>query len=347
MALKWGVIGASGIADRRTIPEAIMPSDQAELVALLDATMEKAREIGQKYGVENCLDDPQKFLAMDEIEAVYIGTPVHLHEEEVIACANAGKHVLCEKPLGLTVRECENMIEACQRNGVKLMVGYMMRFHAHHQKLKQMIDNGDLGQPVFGRAELTCWYPEIEGAWRQDLKLSGGGALMDMGTHCIDLLRMLLGEVTQVTAFMDTLTFKYPLEDTATVLLKFENGAQGLVDNMFNVPDAAAQNILEIYGTQGVVIADHTVGQDAGGNMTAYLTGPAGEYDASQVREGEDLGRPVEVEPINMYRAEVEHFTDCIEQNREPLITGEEAIKILRIALAAYESARSGKTIKV
>jgi predicted dehydrogenase len=347
--LRWGVIGAGGIADRRTIPEGIMPSERAQLTALLDVDADRTRAVGHKYGVgiNRCFTSLRQFLDAPEVDAVYIATPVHLHKDQAVAAAHAGKHILCEKPLCLTLRDCDDVIAACREHGVTLMVGYMMRFHALHQRLKKMIDTGALGQVVAGRAQLTCWYPEIAGAWRQDPRQGGGGSLMDMGSHGIDLLRWLIGEVDQVSAFADTVTFDYLVEDVSTVMLKHGAGAQSVVDNMFNVPDAAAQNALEIYGTQGAVIADHTIGQDPGGKMTAYLTGAAGGYEAAQVRAEEGSGRPVVAPAVNMYRAQIDHFAACVEEGAIPSTTGEEAKRVLEITLAAYDSARSGRVVDV
>ncbi len=235
---------------------------------------------------------------------------------------------------------------ACVAQGVKLMVGYMMRFHAHHQWLKTQIDGGALGQPVFGRAQLTCWYPDVPGAWRQDPALGGGGAFIDMGTHCLDLLEMFLGRVRRLSAVMGTLTHGYAVEDSATLLLEFESGAHGVVDANFNIPDEASQNVLEVRGTRGAVYADHTIGQDAGGNMISYLLGAVGGYDAAQARTG-SIAQTVSVTPVNCYRAEVEHFVDCIEQDCTPDTDGREGLRNLKLTLLAYEAACSGKVMLV
>jgi len=124
-----------------------------------------------------------------------------------------------------------------------------------------MIDKGELGKLVMGRAQLTCWYPPIKGAWRQNPELGGGGSLIDMGTHCIDLLEMLMGKVIEVFCYKDHLVQSYPVEDTSVVLLKFESGALGIVDNHFNIPDASSENRLEIYGSKGSILARGTIRQ--------------------------------------------------------------------------------------
>lgn len=344
--ISWGVIGCGGIADRRMIPEGLIPSEQCRLAAVMDADAEKARAVAEKYGVPGCDTAVEALLARPEIQAVYIATPNGFHKDQVIAAARAGKHVLVEKPLALSVADAEAMIAACQDNGVKLMAGYMMRFHAHHVRLKQLIEAGALGQVIYGRAQLTCWYPPISGAWRQIPELGGGGAWMDMGSHCIDLLEMWLGPVARVAAFSRALTHAYPVDDSTTVLCEFASGAQGVVEVNFNVPDDAAQNSLEIRGTGGVVVADHTIGQAAGGSMTAYLY-QQGDYAAAQERTGPTGAQAVVVEPVNPYRAELEHFCACIEQDLTPINDGAHALHNLKLVLAVYEAARTGRTIEV
>ncbi len=344
--INWAVIGCGGIADRRTIPEGIFPSPKCKLTAVMDSDPARAAGVAAKYGGVHYFTAVEPLLALPDVQAVYIATPNCYHKEQVIAAARAGKHVLIEKPVALTVTDAEEMIAICNENGVKLMAGYMMRFHAHHQKLKAMIDAGDLGQVVYGRAQLTCWYPPIPSAWRQDVVMGGGGAWIDMGSHCIDLLEMWLGPVRRAAAFSQTLTHAYPVDDSTTVLCEFASGAQGVVEVNYNIPDDAAQNSLELRGTRGVVVADHTIGQGAGGNMTAYLFDQA-DYSASQERSHTAGGQPIVVEPINPYRAEVEHFVDCIEQDSELINNGEHALHNLKLVLAVYEAAFMGKVVEV
>ncbi len=346
MTVKWGVIGAGGIAARRTIPEGLAASEKCDLVAVMDTSRERAVAVAKQFDVPRHVTTVEELLAIPEIEAVYIASPNSYHAGQAIAAARAGKHVLVEKPMALTLADGQAMVDACAEEGVKLMCGYMMRFHAHHQWLKAQIEAGALGQPVFGRAQLTCWYPDTPGAWRQDPLLGGGGAYMDMGTHCLDLLEMLLGPVRRLTAYMGTLTHGYPVEDSATVLLEFASGAQGVVDANFNIPDEASQNVLEVRGTKGAVYADHTVGQDAGGHMMSYIVREVGGYDAAQARTG-SIAEEVVVTPVNTYRAEVEHFVDCIEQDLTPVTDGAVALHSLGLALLVYESARTGKTMMV
>ncbi|NLW85428.1 MAG: Gfo/Idh/MocA family oxidoreductase [Planctomycetes bacterium] len=193
---RWGVIGSGGIAMRRTIPEGIMQAANAQLVAIYDVNQQANRDLAAKLGVKACAFEDE--LLGEEIDAVYIATPAYLHHDQVIRAADAGKHILCEKPLGLTVAQAQAMLNACRQASVELGAAFMMRFQSQHQAALKMIQEGRLGQMVFARAQLSCWYPPIQGAWRQDPKLGGGGSLIDMGGHCIDLLEMFLGKAVSV-----------------------------------------------------------------------------------------------------------------------------------------------------
>lgn len=341
MAIKIGVIGAGGIARRRTIPEGILPSEKVELVAVMSPR--SAEEVASQFGVKKAYKNDREIIADPGIEALYIASPVYLHCEQVIASLEAGKHVLCEKPLGMNVSECIQMKESAEKKGLVLAIDFMMRFHSCHQKAKELIKSGTIGQPVLGRAQLTCWYPPMEGAWRQVPGQGGGGALMDMGIHCIDLLRFFFGECSEVFAFTDTITHNYPVDDSATLLLKFQNGAQGIVDSNFNIPDASAQNFLELYGTHGAIFARGTIGQSSTGKLTVISESQT-TYSAQQERRpGEPL--QIEPEPVNIYKAIIDYFADCIEGRAEPNI--EDAIKDQQITMSAYESSKKRVSIRL
>lgn len=341
--VRFGVIGAGGIADRRTIPEGIIPASNSKLVAVMDVDADRAKAVGAKYGVPWCASEAE-LLDNPEVQAVYIATPANVHASQAIMAAERGKHVLCEKPLALTIEDCRRVVDACRSAGVKLGVGLMMRFHACHQEIKRIIESGEIGQIVMGRAQLTCWYPSIPGAWRQVPELGGGGALMDLGIHTIDLLRMFMGEVHSVMSFTDSTVQDYPVDDGSVVILKFKSGAKGIVESFFNIPDAAAQNMLEIYGTKGCILAKGTIGQGSAGTITVYSSSEEKGYEAQQTRDAGDISaREVTPEPVNIYRAEIEGFAESILSDTPPPIPAEEGIRSLEVVLAAYRSAREGR----
>jgi len=342
--VKWGVVGSGGIARRRTIPEGIVPGVNAELTAVCDINTEANKEVADEFGTcpAASLDD---LLAMD-IDAVYVATPADAHCQQVMSCARAGKHILCEKPLGMTIEEAEKMMNACRDAGVLLGTAFMMRFHTQHQAALKMIQKGSLGALTYGRAQLSCWYPPMEGAWRQDPAKGGGGSLMDMGGHCIDLMEMFFGNIKKVSCFINNTVHDYKSEDSAVVSLFFENGALATIDNFFCVPDASSKNVLELYGSRGSILAQGTIGQGQAGQMTAYLEEKAAGYDAQQQRN-EAGSISIAPEPVNMYRAEIEEFGRAVLDGNQPSCSAETGLQSQKILAACYESARTGKVIEV
>ena len=344
MKIKWGVIGCGGIAYRRTIP-GMMLCDNAELVAVMDTNFDVANKVKDEFNAKYAFDKAEDLLAIDEIDAVYIATPVFCHKEQVFLTAKAKKHILLEKPMGLTVADSKEIADFCKSQGVKLGVGLMMRFGAYHQKMKELIKDGTIGNVVSMRAQLTCWYPEIEGNWRQDVKRSGGGALMDMGIHCIDLLQYISGtKAKTVCSFTGNQTFNYSADDSSAVLLQMESGATAFVDSNFNIPDNAAKCRLEFYGTKGSILAEGTISQVEGGTVCLITSDPDAVYDAKQNRDDNEFVK-VEVELGNMYQKEITSFSDAIINDTDPEITADDGIFVQSIVEKAYESSRE-KTFK-
>jgi len=342
MTVRWGVIGSGGIARRRTIPEGLAQAAGGRLVAILDVNQQVNRDIAAEFGAAAC-ESQEELLARKDVDAVYIATPAHLHERQALAAAAAGKHVLCEKPLGLSVAQGEAVVAACRRAGVTLAVDFMMRFHAYHRAARQMIQEGALGRMVLGRAQLSCWYPPIPSAWRQDPATGGGGSLIDMGGHCIDLLETFLGRTRRVTCLAGSLVHAYKSEDAAVVLLEFQGGAFGMVDACFNIPDQASRNRLELYGSGGSILAEGTIGQGEGGEMILRLQDAA----AYQARQARDLsgGTRINVPTVNLFKAQVEDVNAAIAAGRPPLCDGQAGLWSQRVLAACYESARTGRTV--
>ncbi len=337
MKIKWGVIGCGGIADRRTLP-GMMLADNAELIAVMDANKAAADACKEKYNAKYAFDKMEDVLAIDEIQAVYIASPVFCHKEQAFAAADAGKDILIEKPVGLTSAEAEEIAAYCESKGVKMGVGFMMRFHSYHQAMKEIVSSGKIGEVVSARAQLTCWYPEMENCWRQDMKLSGGGAMMDMGVHCVDLIRYITGlEVVEAAGICGNQVFKYSVEDAGGVIMRLSNGAVAYVDANFNIPDAAAKCKIEFYGTKGSIFAQGTISQVEGGEIEVLCTGDALGYDANQDR-GDVAPLEVKVEFGNMYTKEIEAFGRAVAGEAPVAITAADAIASQKVIEAAYES---------
>lgn len=326
--IRWGVIGSGGIAKRRTIPEGILKADNALLAAVCGRDVKKNEELARQHGAKPAKDIAE--LLKSDIDAVYIATPVHQHLEQARQAAAAGKHVFCEKPLGLDVAEAEAMVAACRQARVNLGTAFMMRFHSQHVVAQKMIAEGKLGRPVYARAQIAFWYPPLPGAWRQNPAEGGGGALIDLAGHCLGLFEMFFGPVTAVSCRVNRTIHDYASEDSGVALARFANGALGTVDNFFCVPDSSSRNRLELYGSAGSILAENTIGQADAGEMTAFLAG------------GETQIKPA---PVNTYRAEIEAFSQALLDGRDTTDSALAGLRSQRLLAACYESAQVKREI--
>lgn len=347
--IRWGVIGAGGIAARRTIPEFLDMLSDVELVSVMCKTAESAAKVAARFNVPHHTSDEDELLAQD-LDAVYIASPQDVHCEQVIKAAAAGKHILCEKPIAISLDEVDRMEEAINKAGVKFMLAFCMRNNVYNKKARELVQNGTIGQVVMGRAQLTCWYPPIPGAWRQDSSISHGGSLIDMGTHCLDMLEWIMGaRIVEVTGFQDLMTHDYPtqVEDASTIVVKFDNGAHGIVDNYFNLPDAAAQNALELHGTKGSIIGQGTIGQDPTGRMFSITQPEETGYDANQVRDTAVSREDYNLEGVGIYGQMMDAFGKCILEDTDSPISIEDGRHSVKLVDAIYKSVRDKTIVSV
>jgi predicted dehydrogenase len=345
--VKWGVLGAGGIARRRTIPEGILTSKNAELTAVMDIRADVAQDVSRQFGGVRAHESARKLLRSDDVEAVYIATPADQHEALFRKAIRYGKHVLIEKPLATTVGASRRMAKLIKPGGPMATEGYMMKFHPLHQHARELVATGKLGKLVCMRGQLSCWFPRIPNNWRQDPKQGGGGSLMDMATHIFDLMQYIAGEpIVEVFSYTNSLVHSYLVEDSSLTVVRFPSGAQGIVEAYFNMRDESVPRRLEIYGSDGALLADGTIGQ-GGGTMREIVLPQGAGYDAAQKREGEAAAyKEVVLPERNMYQAEIEYLSDCILSGAQPnMNTIDEGVRIMEIAEAAYTSARTGKRV--
>jgi predicted dehydrogenase len=343
--VNFGVIGAGGIARRRTIP-GMLKAKNCRLVAVMDTVDPDG--VAAEFNVPRSYRTEDDLLADPEVEAVYIASPVFCHAKQIKMAAEAGKHILCEKPLTLDLKQARDAVAVCRKHHVFLQEGYMMKFHGAHVKIKQLIDDGRLGKIVYMRAQLSCWYPKIDGAWRQDPKKGGGGSLADMASHLYDLMEFFGGPIRRITALTGNLVQEYRSEDASTTLLELQSGAQATVDCFFCIPDEASRTRLEIYGSQGAILTEGTIGQSTGGKAEAILNIGGGGYDAKQskdvARKFERLAFPA----INPYAAECSYFADCILRREPPAINnGKSAVQNMTRTEQAYAAAKASRIVRL
>jgi predicted dehydrogenase len=344
--LSWGVIGAGGIADRRTLP-GMMLAKNASLAAVMEIEAGPAEDLRKKYNAARAYVSAEELLEDPAVEAVYIASPVAAHYGQALAAAKAGKHILIEKPVALSLDQGKELVKICAEKKLQFSAGFMMRFHPCHRQLREIVIRGGFGKIVSLRAQLTCWYPEIPGAWRQDPALSGGGALMDMGIHCIDLIQYITGSRgVRAAAFLGTKAFSYAVDDSASVMLELENGAVAYIDAFFNIPDEAGENRLEIYGTGGCALAAGTIGQTGGGTCSLVYANPGG-YNKNQNRNGIQGRQDLVWEEANPYTLEIESFGDSVLNGKKPEVPAEEAIQVQQVIDCAYAAAGENRTVEI
>ncbi len=323
MSLKWGVLGAGSVAQRRAMP-AIKKADGAELHALLSRDTERAERLAREHGATKAYTTVDTLFGDDALDAIYVSTPVHLHCEQVIAAAERGLHVLCDKPMALTPQECKEMIAACDANRVHLQICFLFRFHSCFQQIRTWINDGRFGQLVHGRMPFLKQYQLAPDEWRAQPEKGGGGCFMDLGPHSVDLLRYLIGEVNAVNAFYNSTTQDTAVEKTGGIFMRFDNGAQAFTDLSFSVPQCDI--VLELYGTEGTV----WVYNDDGWKIKTYFDGEQ-QLIASQY---EDL-----------YQCQFAHFAACVEESVLPITTGIDGLRANEILAAAYRSGETGQMV--
>jgi UDP-N-acetyl-2-amino-2-deoxyglucuronate dehydrogenase len=333
----FAIVGTGVIAATHAKAIAVLPD--AELVAVTDVRPGSADAFGAAHG---CAAEPDlaALLARPDVDVVCVCVPSGLHAEVGIAAADAGKHLVVEKPLEVTLAAADKLIGAARAAGVALTVISQHRFDAGLVELRRLLDGGALGDLVLGEAS-TKWYRTQEyydsADWRGTLAFDGG-ALLNQGVHYVDLLRWCMGPVAEVTAVCATRAHRMEAEDVAIAMLRFTSGAVGTIVASTAVFPGFAQR-LEITGTNGTVIVE-----DGEIVRTGLLDGgsrdsPAGA-DQAAAADPAALG-------VAGHAAQIADLLAAIEQGRPPLVSAQDGRDALEIVCAVYESAREGRTVRI
>lgn len=339
-----GIIGSGGIAQSVHIP-GYQKLENVEVLAVADINPAAAEAAATKYNIPYRFTDYRELLKMPEIQAVSVCTPNYLHKEATIAAAQAGKHVLCEKPIALNAREGREMVRACRENGVKLQVGYHQRFRSESVAIKRFVDQGALGEIYYARAQalrrrgIPGW-----GVFTQKDK-QGGGPLIDIGVHILDLTLYLMGHPKPVSVSgMSTTRFgnregvlglmgkwdpkTYTVEDFAVGLVKFENGAALVLESSF-----CANIEKDVFNTQ-------LLGTEGGASVFPPMIyrEEAGSLTVSQITS---------IREVHAHHAEIAAFINAIVNDTEPPVPGEQAVIVSEIVDAIYESQETGREVRL
>src|ERR1700733_11067523 len=328
--IRFGIAGFGLHAVRRLMPGFAL-AQNCKVVALSRRDAAKAREASERYAIPYFFGATEELCRCPEVDAVFVATPNAKHRADVITAVSEGKPVLCEKPMGMNAEECRQMIEAAQRAGVLLGVAQIFRFEESTARFRARVARGDVGWPVFARAEFS--FPGLGHArtWMSDRRIAGGGAIADVGVHCIDALRYILeDEVVRVDARTRRDENSGDVEAAALMILELSRGTLATV---LVSTRAHYRTPIEIVGHGGVLRADDALNVDKPIRIEYW-------------REG----KLVEEEKVSnhlAYARQVDAFAAAVEGRAEFPVPGEEGLKNQLILDAAYRSAESGKSESV
>lgn len=350
-AVKIGVIGTGSISSCHL--QSYQNNSNAELYAVCDLNEERAQKAADKYGASKVYTDYRELLADPAIEAVSICTWNNTHAEISIAALEAGKHVLVEKPLCRTVEDALRIQEAVAASGKLLQVGFVRRYDANAQLLRSMVDKGEFGELYYAKAT-TIRRLGNPGGWFADKERSGGGPLIDIGVHVIDLCWYMMGRPKAVSVSANTyrklgnrsnvknLSFykaadydpsQNTVEDLANALIRFENGASLLVDVSFTLHAKDNEGAVKLYGDKGGFEIDPemvivTEKEDTILNIYPQTDHKGFNFDGA-------------------FQNEINHFIDCVQQGNTPISPVEDGVEIMKILCGIYESAAKGAEVRL
>jgi D-xylose 1-dehydrogenase (NADP+, D-xylono-1,5-lactone-forming) len=269
--VKWGIAGCGRVTENTFIP-ALTVSRKGKLVSLYSRDINRAKSLAEKFGAQSFYNDYNDFLKSD-IDIVYVASENSRHHEQVIEAAKAGKHILCEKPLALTSEEAEEMVQVCKANNVYLAINYPHRFHPLVVKARELIRDQKLGKLVSISLNFNTDFPPSSN-YRFKKALSGGGALRDLGTHMIDLLRFLGGEISEIDGVIDNLVYQGEVDDFSMGTVKFVKEGYGIFNVSFN--SGKAFNRIEIVCHKGSMSIENLIGKKmVAPKLTILLEGEA------------------------------------------------------------------------
>ncbi|MFZ3591319.1 Gfo/Idh/MocA family protein [Bacillus sp. DJP31] len=337
--IKVGVIGCGSIAKHRHLPE-YGQNVQVEIVAVCDIVEERVNEFASQYGAKP-YTNYEELLADPRIDAVSVCTPNYLHAPLSIAALNAGKHVLCEKPMATSREEAENMIEAAKRNNKKLMIAHNQRFVPSHQKARQFIANGDVGKiysfrSAFGHGGPEGWSADGKDSWFFKKEEAFIGAMGDLGVHKTDLLRYLFGEeFVEVGAFVETSAKENAdVDDNAVCVLKTESGIIGTLAASWSYV-SKEDNSTIIYGEKAILRLEDDPNHSL---IVQYKNGEVVKFELGGIQTNDSGGQK--------NTQVIDQFVSSILHNTEPPVTGQEGMKSLQVVLSALESNETKRIVK-
>jgi 1,5-anhydro-D-fructose reductase (1,5-anhydro-D-mannitol-forming) len=330
--LGWGLIGASDIARSRMIP-AINSFPDSKVVAVFSHDPERAKSYARENGIPKAYSELTELLADPAVDVVYVSTTNEKHRDEVIAAAQAGKHVLCEKPLALTLEDALAMKDACTRAGVILGTNHHLRNSITHRVMRQLVREGAIGRVLAARVFHAVHLPKRLRGWRINSAEAGGGVIFDITVHDADVLYFALGlQAEEVVALaVGQGLSEAGLEDDVMGVIRFPDSVLAQFHDAFTIKHGKTG--LEIYGTEGALIGDEVMTQEPKGTVV--------------LRREDKLEKVPLHDPEDLYAHQVRHFTAAIRGTGTPFTTADDGIRSLAVALAVRESVATERAVRV
>lgn len=337
--LGFGIIGTGAIASHHA--KSIQELEDCKLLAVCSSTPERAKKASEKFGVPG-YSDMEEFMHREDLDIVAVCTESGRHMEPILAAAMAGKHVIVEKPLEISVERANRIISVCREQNVKLGVIFQNRFNPAYIQLKEAVNQGALGKLLLGNAYIK-WYRDVAyyntSDWKGTLKGDGGAALINQGIHTIDLLLDIMGEVETVFGKVKTMVHDIEGEDIGIALLDFKNGAMGTIEGGTSLYPGYKDR-LEIFGENGSIIYE-------GGKIVSWNL----KNGAKPINKAHQISSSGGSDPMAVdYRLHLAQFKDMVQavrKDREPEVNGESALKSLELISAIYRSSKEKREIEI
>jgi predicted dehydrogenase len=342
------IIGCGMIA--RFHVRALADLPDTKVVALVDSRPGVAQKLADEIGLKGgAYEEQAPALARKDVDIVIVATPSGAHMEPSVAAADAGKHVVVEKPLEVTLERCDRIIEACDRNGVQLCTIFPSRFADANVTLKKAVEAGRFGRVTLGETTCKWWRPQSyydQGGWRGTKALDGGGALMNQAIHNVDLLLWMMGPPTHVSAFAATLAHeRIEVEDTAVGCLRFRSGALGVIEATTSVYPGSPKTIA-VHGDRGTAVIEQE-------DVLRWDFNPETEEDravrqrfAQKVGASGGASDPSAISHVYHAR-QLGDFVQALASGRKPLVDGREGRRAVEVILALYRSAETGRVVEL
>lgn len=326
--VRWGILSAAGIAREQVIP-ALKRANNVEIVAIASRSG-NAKETANMFNIENVYDNYQQLLDDREIDAVYIPLPNHLHKEWAIKAAEKKKHILCEKPAALTAADIIEIKQACNENNVFFMEAFMYYFHPQHERVRELLSNGEIGEVKQFRGSFSFLMHNPEENIRMS-KDKGGGSLYDIGCYPIHAMRNIIGQEPESVRTEAVIDPKYNVEISSISHFEFASGIIGIIDSSFAM---TMRDEYEVIGTKGRISVPYAFRPDIRGNEGLIIIESGGKIREERLT-------------ADIYRSEVEHFSASIQNQTEPALTFDNTHHNMRAIDACIKSIETNQRVHV